>query len=235
MMVVSAGLGLVEAATAVPSYSLTVVPGTADNILERIAGRPTAADWWQALEGRSIFGCPLGECVRSSRGPVLVALPAQYLAMVAGDLLAMPEKTRRRLRIFSLSPPSVLPEGLRRYLMPYDARFDGPGSPLPGTRGDFAQRAMAHFAEFVLGKAPEGDLEAHGTTVQRLLSSLRPPAPIARTKASDEEIVALIHRHWDAVEGRSGKMLRYLRDDLGIACEQSRFRDLFHVAREARP
>lgn len=234
LMVVSAGLGLVAADTCVPSYSLTVVPGAGDNILERIAGRPSAADWWQALGRRSAFGVSLVECIKSSRGLVLMALSAQYLNMVAADLLAVSEKAQRRFRIFCLSPRSALPEGLRGYVMPYDARFDGAGSPVPGTRGDFAQRALIHFVEKILPARADGDLEAHAKAVNRTLSALRPPETITRTKASDAEIIALIHRHWNAVEGRSGRMLRYLRDDLGVACEQSRFRDLFNVARDER-
>jgi hypothetical protein len=155
--------------------------------------------------------------------------------MIACDLLSLPEKARRRLRIFSLSPRSALPESLGNHIMPYDARFDGTGSPMPGTRGDFAQRAMAHFAGTILAKHPDGDLESHTKAINRVLSTLRPPRPISRTKASDDEIVALIHRHWSKVDGLSSRMLRYLRDDLNIACEQSRFRDLFIAVRNERP
>ena len=233
-MVVSAGLGLVGSDIAVPSYSLTVVPGAGDNILDRIVGRPSAAEWWQALGRRTAYGVSLQESIRNSRGPVLMALSAQYLNMVAPNLLAVSEKVRRRFRIFCLAPQDALPEGLRPYVMPYDARFDGAGSPVPGTRGDFAQRALVHFSRHILASRPDSDLETHARAVNRILSALRPPEPFNRTKASDDEILALIHRHWKAVEGRSGRMLRYLRDDLGVACEQSRFRDLFNAAKEAR-
>lgn len=234
LMVVSAGLGLVTADTMIPSYSLTVAPGAADNILERISGKPNASDWWQALGHRSAFGISLVESITSSRGPVLMALSAQYLNMVAADLLKVSDKARRRFRIFCLSPRSSLPEGLRAYVMPYDARFDGAGSPVPGTRGDFAQRALVHFVEKVLPARANADLETHAKAVSRILSSLRPPEVVTRAKASDAEIITLIHRHWKAVEGRSGRMLRYLRDDLGVACEQSRFRELFNIAQDER-
>lgn len=233
-MVVSAGLGLVSADALVPSYSLTVVPGTPDNILDRIAGSVRPSEWWGAINESGVYGRSLERCFKSRRGPILVALSGSYLAMIAAELLALPEKTLERLRIFSLSSGSAVPEGLSRYRMPYDARFDGDGSPLPGTRGDFAQRALAHFAETVLDADGKGSLERHSKAVSRFMSKLPQPEPISRAKASDEEIVALIHRHWRSVDGRSGRMLRYLRDDLGVACEQSRFRDLFRAAKDAR-
>lgn len=233
--IASAGLGLVSASTRVPSYSLTVVPGASDNILERISGRVVPSEWWNAVGNSRSCGHSIEDSFKSSRGPILVALSAQYLAMIADEVLSLPSKTLKRLRIFSLSSGEAVTAGLSPYRMPYDARFDGEGSPLPGTRGDFAQRALAHFVEVVLEDDPRGTLEQHAVRVQRIMAHLRPPKPLARTKASDDEILTLIHRHWSAVDGQSSRMLRYLRDDLGVACEQSRFRDLFRAARDARP
>lgn len=234
LMVVSAGLGLVPATTLIPSYSLTVVPGSADSILNRISGSPTPSDWWQALERLSPFGVPFAGSLKHSKGPILIALSGPYLSMIAENLEALPKGTRGRLRIFTLSPRATLPNGLRSFVMPYDARFDGTASPMPGTRGDFAQRALAHFVETVLEIAPKGSFSEHADAVESILSHLRPPKPISRTKASDDEIIALIHRYWTKVDGRSSRMLRYLRDDLQIACEQSRFQNLFRVAKGAR-
>lgn len=233
-MVVSAGLGLVPATTLVPSYSLTVVRGSADSILDRIVGSTTPSEWWQALENLSPFGVSLAESLKRSRGPILVALSGAYLSMIAQDLRALPKATQGRLRIFSLCPRSTLPEGLACLVMPYDARFDGAGSPIPGTRGDFAQRALAHFVDSVLDADPGGTAEQHAEAVTRIMSRLSPPRAISRKKATDDEIIALIHRYWVAADGRSSRMLRYLRDHLRIACEQTRFRDLFRAARDAR-
>lgn len=233
-MVVSAGLGFVSASAMVPSYSLTVAPGSADNILDRIDGSPAASNWWQALNRASSFGSPLAKIANGSRGPILVALSGSYLSMIAEDLLSLPEKARSRLRIFTLFPRSELSSGLSDYVMPYDARFDGPGSPMPGTRGDFAQRTLAHFVETVFEASPRGSLHEHAAAVKKKLSRLRPPKPIFRTKASDDEILTLISRHWGKVGGQSSRMLRHLRDNLQIACEQSRFRKLFLRVSEAR-
>lgn len=234
LWVVSAGLGVVSAKTFVPSYSLTIVPGTADSILARIAGGVAPSDWWQALTAHSMFGPSLPTRIKAMRGPLLIALSGPYLAMIGDDLLALPAQTRSRLRIFCLSPPASLPKGLRDYVMPYDARFDGATSPMPGTRGDFAQRALAHFVDQVLKADPKGTVEEHAQAVGRIMSRLRPPRAISRPKATDDEITALIHQHWQKADGRSSRMLRYLRDHLQIACEQTRFRDLFRAARKVQ-
>ena len=60
------------------------------------------------------------------------------------------------------------------------------------------------------------------------------PTNAPRTRKSDSEILNLIHRRWRRVEGRSGRMLRLLRDEEMIACEQGRFRRLFLLAASQR-
>lgn len=234
LYIVSAGLGMVAAERTVPSYSLTVVPRAQDSILSRIVGNHSAAEWWEALSRSSPFSLSLDEVARHHRGPILAALPTTYLAMIARDLDALPENTLSRLRIFNLGNSTAIPATLRDYVMPYDARFDGTDAPLPGTRGDFAQRALWHFVKEILPFSPTGDSSEHAAAVNRLLGLLQPREMSVRKKLSDGEITALIHRHWLDASGQSSRMLRYLRDTLGIACEQGRFKDLFNAAKQER-
>ena len=228
----SAGLGLIRAVQRIPSYSFTVTPGTLDNVLSRISDSPSAAQWWRHLLEVSPFGHRFEALGRERDGPILVALPAGYLNMVADDLLALPERTRRQLRLFCLAPRSALVNDLQPYLLPYDDRFDGSDSPKPGTRADFAQRALSHFVEVILPQTPGASIEEHVEATDRILAKLSPAETPMRRKASDLEITHLIQQRWGHVRGQSGKMLRHLRDDLGIACEQGRFRDLFRAAKE---
>jgi hypothetical protein len=232
--VVSAGLGLLSSSACAPSYSLTITPGAADNVLARISGLPTPAEWWRELSLTCPLGSSISHAIGSHRGPIMLALSATYLAMVADDLAVLPSRTRARLRVFTLTPASMIVEPLRPYVMPYDGRFDGSGSPIPGTRGDFAQRSLAHFVATILSRHPKADFDGHAEAAERLLAKLRPHKVLKRTKQSDAEITALIHRHWDDAHGQSSRMLRYLRDNLGIACEQGRFRNLFLAARDHR-
>ena len=111
--------------------------------------------------------------------------------------------------------------------MPYDVRFDGVAAPFSGTQSDFPQRALRHFVSKVLPYHPRAGTRIHASVVDDLLAKHTPPKPLARKRLGDRDIVALIHRHWDTVHGRSGQMLRFLRDHLMIACEQNRFKELF--------
>jgi hypothetical protein len=234
LYIISAGLGMVSAERTVPSYSLTVVPRAQDSIFSRIDGNHSAAEWWEALSRSSPFSLCLNEVARRHQGLILAALPATYLAMIVRDLGGLPEDIRSRLRIFNLGGSAAIPVTLRDYLMPYDDRFDGADAPLPGTRGDFAQRALWHFVKAVLPLSPKGDSSEHAAAIDRLLGLLQPRQMPVRRTLSDGEITALIHRHWLDASGQSSRMLRYLRDTLGVSCEQGRFKNLFNAAKHER-
>jgi hypothetical protein len=143
--------------------------------------------------------------------------------MIEQDLLALPTN---RLRLFTRTEAEALPAGLRSAVMPYDDRLDAKDG-RPGTIADFAQRAMADFAENILTRSPEGSVEDHASLVLARLKPLTAPIKRIGRKATDEEIKSAISIHYHAVGGQSSQMLQKLRRELGLACEQSRFRDLF--------
>lgn len=228
--VASAGLGLVAAKTLVPSYGATVAPGTDDSLLPKLVGA-SVRDWWCAVNAVSPFAtAPSLE----SANLVLVALSRPYLDMMTKDLIDWTESAPGRLRLFASVSAHQLPPALRNALMPYDARLDDSNGPLPGTKGDFAQRAMRHFVECILPTSSTGSVVEHATQVQNALAKLTAPSPSERARCSDDEIRRLIETHWHDVGGASTRMLRKLRDGLGIACEQGRFKDLFHQVARTR-
>jgi len=231
LYIVSAGLGLVQAQAEVPAYGLTIAAGTADNVLARVIGPAAPVDWWRLGPARSPFNIDVLELAEQHPGVlILAALPSGYLLMVAADLTRLADRTDGRLRLFCAAPPADMPEALRMAVMPYDTRFDGPDSPLAGTLSDFAQRAMRHFVESVIPSASAGSTASHHTAVRDALANLRAPACITRGRASDSEIIELIASHWGRADGKSTRMLRLLRDQLGVACEQGRFVRLFQAA-----
>ena len=118
-------------------------------------------------------------------------------------------------------------------VMPYDDRLDGPNSPVRGTRSDFPQRAARHFVK-ILASMDGNSASHHVDAVTAELEHMRPPAKHNRRRLSDEEIRATIQSHWDVVDGQSSTMLRHLRDKLGVACEQSRFAELFRQIKDER-
>lgn len=231
LVVASAGLGFVAADADVPSYSLTVAPRSPDNVLGRVLDDTTARSWWSALN-RSLRSAEADFWEES--GLVLVALPGAYLDMLADDLARLLRRAPERLRIFTGTEPARVDPVLRAAVMPYDDRLDGPDSPRPGTRIDFPQRALRHFVETVLPVRPQGDLEHHRRDVSLTLERWSSPTAVVRRRQSDEEIRRLIRERWEVVGGRSGRMLRVLRDEVGVACEQSRFAELFDDVKAAR-
>jgi hypothetical protein len=90
---------------------------------------------------------------------------------------------------------------------------------------------MRHFVESVLPENLRGSAQQHAVRVEAALQGWTAPRSRHRTRATDEEIVALIRMHWFVANGQIGRMLRLLRDDLGVACEQRRLSQLFRLVR----
>ncbi|WP_372784816.1 hypothetical protein [Phenylobacterium sp.] len=226
-LVVSAGLGLVAADAAVPAYGLTLLASHADGILGKIDDDEASA-WWRALTSVSPFHSP----DIPGRGLILAALSAPYMAMVADDWAGWPAERFARLRVFSKSPPVGAAAALAPAWMPYDDRLDAIGPGHAGTQADFAQRALRHFAVTFTtsSRGAPSDAAAVRAGLQGLTERERPE----RKRLDDADLLALISAEWDAAGGRSGAMLRRLRDDLHIACEQSRLKTLFKTVAASR-
>lgn len=226
LAVVSAGLGLVEATTLAPSYSLTTAPHDADSVLAKT--RESAAAWWSALQTASPFS---SSAPARETGLILAGLSAPYLSMVADEWSGWPAERLSRLRVFSKERPSGAAEALASSWMPYDDRLDAAGSDLAGTQGDFAQRALRHFATTIGGSSDNAN---DSEKVLGALDGLEARDTPVRNRLTDDAVLQLIDTHWETVGGRSGAMLRHLRDTLGFACEQRRFKDLFNRAAVAQ-
>lgn len=219
-VIVSAGLGVVDGDDLLPSYNSTITAGSPDDVTAKSDPRASAKAWWMHLvEGRrSLF-----DRLRAETGLVVIALPRAYLTMIADDLTALPSALKPRIRIISGSDVSGVSDDIAAAQMPYDDRFDGRNSPNPGTRADFASRAARHFIEVVLKARPYGSAFEHQADVERRLAgSLPRPRPL-RARVSDKEIAMLLRLHWASTRGQSTRLLRLLRDEVGIACEQGRF------------
>ena len=234
LFVVSAGLGLIEVATAVPPYACTVLVGAADSVRSRVTGAFSVERWWKVLCKVSPYSVALHDAVEEVPGPICTTLSDAYIEMIAEDLLALSAPILDRLRLFTRAPIDRVPVGLRPFVMPYDDRLEGPNSPHPGTRSDFASRALRHFAELTRGDPPGRSAAEHAEAVAAALQGWRMPARIDRVRHDDAAMLNLIRAHWDAEGGSSSRLLRRFRDELGIACEQSRFADLARVVRSER-
>lgn len=223
LYIISAGHGLIHSGDRLPSYNLTV-SATPDNEFHHSLLRlqKTPSDWWQLLTQQFGGDRTLAALMdRTGTAPVLLSVPAPYLLLISQDLAGLNKGQVARLRIFTSEfGASQLPERLRCAVMPYDERLEA----LPnfgGTRVDFAQRALRHFTLVVQGHLLP--LERAKDHVLNALNALVKPVSPRREKKSDAEIAELIEQNWERLNGSSAALLRYLRDDALVACEQGRF------------
>lgn len=229
--IISAGLGLIHGSFLVPSYNLTITPSAKDTINLKIPPdlHFHPAKWWMALnEILRDSTTPLCDLINTQKDTFfIISLSSSYLDLISEDLLQLPRNSRNRVRITGINTSKFLPESFKHLWMPYDERFDGPQSPNPGTRADFPQRVTRHFIDEVFLKAPHASEHEHAEHVARILSTMSPPPKIKRTTMTDESIKEIIKKRWNDANGSGAKMLRILRDQENIACEQGRFADLF--------
>ncbi len=238
LWIASAGLGLISSGTEIPAYSLTTAGNGLDSIRLKIdRDNWSPSGWWGHVKSMGVGISSLSKLLgKRKQALCLMALPKAYASLMMDDFLGLNPKQRSRIRLFGMSLASVMPAEFHRYIMPYDDRLDGPNSSCPGTRSDFAARALRHFSGLLQeGKAGGTDSADDQKTVRKSLKGWGRPNIPKRTTKTDPEIQALIVTHWQTVSGQSTRMLRYLRDDLQVACEQGRFRQLFNdIAKNQR-
>lgn len=233
LYIVSAGLGLVRAETVVPPYALSVAGQGGDNVLLRIVDGADAEKWWRDGASQSPFSLQISEVMQATHGPVIVALSRAYLAMIASDLVALSPSQRGRLRIVTRAALGEISPALRPFVLPYNDRLDGVDG-CAGTLSDFSGRAAHHFARLLGREGGDGDIMLHASSVQEALEPYQIRVLPERRSLDDKAILALIREHWDAGHGQGGRLLRILRDDLFVRCEQSRFAGLVRRVRDEK-
>lgn len=229
LWVASAGAGLVHADDNLAPYDVTASGGkeSLHVLLQRLGATPS--EWWRALRGR----CSLAQLLQSTPNAMLLAaLPASYVQLIAADLSELKDSELARVRIFTSSVGAeVLGGDLAAAVMPYDERLEDIAQ-YRGTRADFPQRALRHFVEALNGHTL--DQAAGRLAVSKSLQRRPWPKVTARRRADDDEIKELIRREWVRTGGRCSVMLRWVRDNALVSCEQSRFSQLWRAVRSER-
>ena len=226
--VVSAGLGLVRSDELVPAYECTVAAGT--ELGRRLElSSATASDWWNAITASKPN--PLSRLIATST--TLLALPSTYLRMVHDDLAHVSASEARQLRIFtSTAGAQFVPRELSECVMPYDDRLESVPK-YAGTRSDFAQRALRHFVQAL--EASTLPMEEARAKVTAALDRRPRPLRSSGKRMSDDEIRRALTAHWARHAGSSTRLLRYLRDEARVSCEQKRFSRIWQaLAAEVR-
>ena len=227
MAFASTGFGLIDATSELPNYDLTVADPN-DPIRTKVINECFSSQtWWSFVNQRCKNKSLTTRLKESPDLIILLTLSKAYLDLMKHELEEISTENSHRVRIFT-SPDNlnVLPESIRNSYIPYDERFDGLGSPIPGTRSDYPQRILRHFAESII-KKERPDIKSEKELVLRTLSGMKFRLKVDRAQVSDDQIRNIIRHHLDKSKISGAKMLRVLRDDLLISCEQKRFANIF--------
>lgn len=234
LWIISAGLGLISEKTNIPSYNITVTNSGSDSILKKLNGHQFIfSEWWRDLNLLNGTPNPISQLVRRNHDQLFViGLSRSYAKLIECDLLQLRDIDLQRVRLIGLSLHPALDPVLHGLIMPYDERLDGLNHRTTGTRSDFSQRAMRHFATEVFENFLNEDLNAHIDLVNRSLSTAVLRKIPKRMSLSNDGIMQLIRNNWNYSNGSASKMLRVIRDKEGVACEQGRFRQLFSQVKQ---
>jgi hypothetical protein len=153
-----------------------------------------------------------------------MCLSREYALLIGRELEVLGER-HDNIRIFGLNIASALPQRVVKFVLPYDERLNFVST--NGTRVDFPQRALLHYASTIY--TPNADLEQETHRVTRSLSNIPSYPKRVQNRQTDDalkiRIKALIHQ----MGGRRVKILQHLRHVEKVSCEQARFSALFEA------
>jgi len=79
----------------------------------------------------------------------------------------------------------------------------------------------------LLPALPNGTASEHNQSVSHHFQAVKSAEKVERRKLDDEAIVQLMHKHSNEGVLTVTALLKIFRHSLGIACEQSRFKQLY--------
>jgi hypothetical protein len=232
---VSAGMGLLldrrqhsEAdAEKIPAYSLTVSPGNPDSVERVVLGEFSATSWWLALSKALGRNDRLKTLIEGDDcNLALMAMPASYVEMISGELEAISPENLKKLRIFGPRRVTDVPAFLQRAVMPYDDRLNANKIGMSGTESDFAQRALLHFVRTIFPLCRSANQAEHAEAITVFLAAHRFKRKAVGRRVTDDELRSLVRSLVPLIGTNRTAMLRHLRDQERIACEQTRFAKL---------
>jgi hypothetical protein len=212
--VISTGYGLISSESLVSGYGATFTPGQVDSIGNDLQD---SQDWWRNInewEGPMGRRTPISRLAKKST--VLIAASATYLNVIRPELEKIDPSSL--IIISGGSAPSVLP----------DHRIVVSERLLTSLGGSMVSLNI-RVAQYLLSEAPKSGLTRRWAEKKILDLDSRSTDRVkySRTKLTDKQVVTEI-RKMLKLDPRItiSRAHRALRDS-GLACEQTRFRDLF--------
>lgn len=231
--IVSAGYGLIRSDELLVPYSATFTRGHEDSVVQPGDFAAAQQQWWDGLCAwkRSLRRRPSSLQRLASMfpaRPLLIALSAEYVSALENDLLAAREELTDPDLLVIVSAGGRKDGPLAASFLPCDARLE---NVLGGVRASLNARIVRRILETV---PPENVRISHlRVAFGNLLRRQPPPRLIERERLDDGKVVEFIERALvESVRPSHTALLRALRES-GLACEQKRFRKLFHETKNS--
>jgi hypothetical protein len=236
LWVCSAGYGLIPLEAPIVPYSATFSRGHADSVWragESMSAPEAVRRWWEGLGawvGPSP-GAPRTLQALAARDPgagICVVASPTYLDAMREDLVEAAGALERRDSLVLISAGTDRLEGLEENLLRFDWRLQGSAGPLGGA----AMSLNVRVARLLLEGGWEPSAAALNRRVKALASGIPPRQPKVGERVPPERVEEFVRRELslDPV-ARATPLLRKLRDGLGWAFEEKRFRRLVETVR----
>ena len=228
--IASAGYGLIRSTHLVEPYAATFSPGSKDFVLSDKATNAghTTQDWWELLANRprrKKEPASLEDLATSNPSDFLVvALSETYARAVHDDLIKAAKTSNNQLVLISAGS-SI--SSLTHVQSPSDARLQ---SLLGGSRISLNARIVLHLIQN--SSKHEWSKKGIDNFLQQALAKAPELVKYNRSKMTSEEVISFIKKHQDTHPSHTA-LLRLLRDS-GMACEQTRFRDLYYSVHKGK-
>jgi hypothetical protein len=229
LWVCSAGYGLLPVDTLIAPYSATFSATHPDAVHRGLAGVPRAEvlrRWWEQLAqwegpepGRPRTLLALAEAHPDAS--LLIVASAPYLRALSADLADARKALRSPDKLSIVSAAARHLKGLAESVVPFDRRLQ------QVLRGADMSLNVRVARELLLnGAEPVRSSLAHHAEL--LSRGLKRRETIARPSQTDDEVRGFIRGELAArPQARWSPLLRKLRTELGLGCEQKRFKQLF--------
>lgn len=226
--VASAGYGLIPAAARVKPYGATFATGDADTVVDRRAPAESAAAWWRSLAkwrgpapGRPRTLTALAKA--EPKAPLIVAAAPPYLRAMMQDLVGAAEALDDADKLVIVTSRTAIPGILKNNVVVSDVRM----------RGKFGGSCVSLNARVLvnaLESEPPARLRASilAPRYARLTNRLEKPMTEERKTITDDQVREFIRAELKAnPNAKHSPLLRKLRTEKKLQCEQKRFRNLF--------
>ena len=229
LFVISAGMGLINAETMIPSYSATFAAKGEDQISNHILGHASKSasmnrEWWHAINS-------MNDCYENNLNAIMdhdlvfMAVGAAYYRVMSDEIDILGSRLGKdRLYIIAVGLSNQSDDS--PYILPIDMSFE---VLVPGARASINQRALDWLFHNVLPY----EMVKRGLLVERINTLMAPVRGrrIQRKvlKASDDVVTDWIRVRL-APDSSQTKLLREFRRE--HSCEQSRFRRIFLSVRD---